>query len=88
MARKHFLVKPATGKKLTEMVVGSYLESGKKKKVVHGASVAISGKEKQFLNTMAQKTGKSVSAYVRELISEDMDLNPEVVDVSRSIQYM
>ena len=48
MARKHFLVKPATGKKLTEMVVGSYLESGKKKKVVHGASVAISGKEKQF----------------------------------------
>ena len=30
MARKHFLVKPATGKKLTEMVVGSYLESGKK----------------------------------------------------------
>ena len=86
MARKHFLVKPATGKKLTEMVVGSYLESGKKKKVVHGASVAISGK--QFLNIMAQKTGKSVSAYVRELISEDMDLNPEVVDVSRSIQYM
>ena len=85
MARKHFLVKPATGKKLTEMVVGSYLESGKKKKVVHGA---ISGKEKQFLNIMAQKTGKSVSAYVRELISEDMDLNPEVVDVSRSIQYM
>ena len=88
MARKHFLVKPATGKMFTEMVVGSYLESGKKKKVVHGVSVAISGKEKQFLNIMAQKTGKSVSAYVRELISEDMDLNPEVVDVSRSIQYM
>lgn len=43
MARKHFLVKPATGKMLTKMVVGSYLESGKKKKVVHGASVAISG---------------------------------------------
>ena len=88
MARKHFLVKPATGKKLTEMVVGSYLESGKKKKVVHGASVAISGKEKQFLNITEQKKGKSVHDYVRELTSEHIDLNPEVVDVSRSIKSM
>lgn len=85
---KNFLVKPATGKMLTKMVVGSYLESNKRKKVTHGASVAISGKEKQFLNIMAQKTGKSVSAYVRDLISEDMELNPEVVDASRTIQYM
>lgn len=88
MARKHFLVKPATGKLLTKMVVGSYLESNKKKKIVHSTSVAISGKEKRFLDIMAQKTGKSVSAYVRDLISEDMELNPEIVDASRSIQYM
>jgi|GEM_PF-5486058 len=88
MARKHFLVKPATGKLLTKMVVGSYLESNKKKKIVHSTSVAIFGKEKKFLDIMAQKTGKSVSAYVRDLISEDMELNPEIVDASRSIQYM
>lgn len=88
MSRKHFLVKPATGKLLTKMVIGSYLESNKKKQIVHSTSVAISGKEKKFLDIMAQKTGKSVSAYVRELISEDMELNPEIVDASRSIQYM
>lgn len=85
---KNFLVKPATGKLLKKVVIGSYLESDKKKKIAHSASVAISGKEKKFLDIMAQKTGKSVSAYVRDLISEDMELNPEIADVSRSIQHM
>ena len=85
---KHFLVKPATGKLLTKMVVGSYLESNKNKKDAAGTTVGISAKERQYLKIMAQKNDKSVSEYVRGLVSEDMALNSEVVDLSRSIQYM
>lgn len=85
---KHFLVKPATGKLLTKMVVGSYLESNKSKKNTAGTTVGISSKERQYLKIMAQKNSKSVSEYVRGLVSEDMASNPEIADLSRSIQYM